>query len=294
MVRKLFIALLTLTCAGAHAQTVNAYVLKDDPVNVNCFRILWDPFYFNTWKPNPTGGMGLGCLFNAGRVFNGELNFRFAYKDKYHVKGDNTIPKFSQMDMLFYFYLGKQTQLHPYKIKISNTANGYTYINQQLKRRVAFGFRTGISILSTGMNYESVHAYYIKKSDTVYFSGTGKYSELLAIAGWSVKFVHCALVSLDGYRSAEGGCAEVYMDVLPLLSMTTGYVVPAYDTSAYDVHIPVLQKMGVRFGWRYYDPARSNFSFGLELGTYAGPHYEKNYTYFLFRLGFAFGDKVKE
>jgi hypothetical protein len=294
MVRSLFLTFSALVCLRAQAQYVNVNVLRDDPVNVKCFRFLYEPLYFTTWKPNGNAGMAFGFLVNGGRVFTAEMTARFSYSDHFHVKGDNSIPKFNNEDILFHFNFGKQTQLRSYKIKISNTANGYTYINQDLKRRVCFGIRAGISILGSGVDDQAIHSFYIKGADTNYLSGKGSYSALMAVGGWSVKFVHCALVSLDGYRSAEGGCSEFFFDAMPLLALNTGTGLPAYDTVGYDVHVPVKQKLGMRMGWRFYDPARSNFSFGVQFGTYAGPDYGKDPSYFMMSLGFMFGDKIRQ
>ncbi|HEY6159784.1 MAG TPA: hypothetical protein VI112_01135 [Bacteroidia bacterium] len=40
MLRNLFLFLAMCACITSRAQTVSIYVLKDDPINVKCFRIL--------------------------------------------------------------------------------------------------------------------------------------------------------------------------------------------------------------------------------------------------------------
>lgn len=294
MIRCIVFFLLLFSAAASHSQTVNVRLLKDEPVKTKGFKILFEPFYFNTWKPNGHGGFGFGFLVNGGSLFTGEMNMRFAYGDKYHVKGDNSIPKFNNTEFMLSWHFGKETTQRSYKVKIADYETHYTYVMVDMKRRAAFGFRTGFSILSTGVDYASIFSYYIKDTDTNYLSGKGKYASFMAVGGLSLKFVHNALVSLDGYRRPEGGCSEFFFDVMPLVGLDISSVVPAYDTISYDVHIPAKQKLGMRFGWRFYDPSRSNFTFGLQYGTYAGPDYGKDPNFFLMTFGFSIGDKLKE
>jgi hypothetical protein len=99
-----------------------------------------------------------------------------------------------------------------------------------------------------------------------------------------------AVIVADDARLKRGKWSEFYVDAI--VNMRTHFK-EQYQNSDTGTVLLNARKMGYRIGCRFVDPSHTNFCFGFEIGSTAGPLFLNKQSYFLFKMGFAVTESNK-
>lgn len=270
-------------------QTVGGRVLYDNPDKLKPTVFIF-PWYLNTWKPNGNSGMFLGLKLYAGTIVDFDFDLQMAYRNRQRTDADGAeFPPFNREEFRINVNGDLSHQSRGLRTRYTSDMDIIPFITRRQCLSVRLGFNhTGSTIQAQDVNGKLVS--YATNDTTVYNERTF-FSSYNCIIGFSIKSIFNAVISAEGRRISTGKYMDFYSDAIINAGMNfhdvdndvdSGYVIPQGRNP-----------FGYRVGLQFHDPSKTNFTFGVEFGSTAGPRFVYKPNYFLFKVGFSVTNKQK-